>query len=368
MANASTRFSALKSPTSGERSVRRPKRPASCSARPLSSASTWSSNTSSPEASRCAARPTAMRRAVAGSRASSSRPKASPALMTLTPGSVLEEQPRLALAVGREARVIVEVVAAQVGEGRDGVTHAVDAPLVERMRGHLHGDRADALARETGEAAVHLDHVGGGEPGSLQAPHRAAAQRADQAGAPAEAVERSGDQVRAGGLAVRAGDARDLHAARRLAEKAVGERTELPAQSRHRERRAARRQWRRVQAVRRLPGDQRRARAGGGRGVAQAVLARAGHGQEQCARRDAAAVEAQVGHRPRRELGRGPRAHQLAERHYRGGSGGGHHGLPIACTSVPTERAPSPSSGGMPRMRSASPTTRENTGAATSPP
>src|SRR5690606_25363341 len=72
----------------------------------------------------------------------------------------LEEQPRLHLAVRAHVAVIVDVIAAQVGEERRIKLHAVDAVLLERVRGDLDRRRLRAAIREPGELAVQLDARG----------------------------------------------------------------------------------------------------------------------------------------------------------------------------------------------------------------
>ena len=60
--------------------------------------------------------------------------------MMMCSRSAIAEQPRLGLAVGLHRGVIVQMVAAQVGERGRVEAHAVDPALIERMRGHLHRD------------------------------------------------------------------------------------------------------------------------------------------------------------------------------------------------------------------------------------
>ena len=77
------------------------------------------------------------------------------------------EEAELGPEVGLEVRVVVEVVAADVGEAGGGEVDAVEAELVEAVRGGLHRRVGDALVGELGEQAVQGDRLGGGvaEPG-----------------------------------------------------------------------------------------------------------------------------------------------------------------------------------------------------------
>ncbi len=68
----------------------------------------------------------------------------------------LAEQAELLVEIGLEARVIVEMVAGDVGEGAGGKPHAVDAALLEPMARRFERKMGDAGFGEIGEDAVEL--------------------------------------------------------------------------------------------------------------------------------------------------------------------------------------------------------------------
>ena len=72
------------------------------------------------------------------------------------------EQPRLGGRVGLHGAVVVEMVAREVGE-RGGVeAHAIDARLVQRMRGHFHATHSAPQRAQLRELPLHGDGIGGG--------------------------------------------------------------------------------------------------------------------------------------------------------------------------------------------------------------
>ena len=88
-----------------------------------------------------------------GARVASSTPRASSTLTAAGRRARAREQRRLRLEVLVERAVVVEVLVAQVREAHGRELHAVDAVLVQRVRRHLHRDRARARvahAREQG--------------------------------------------------------------------------------------------------------------------------------------------------------------------------------------------------------------------------
>ena len=60
-------------------------------------------------------------------------------------------------------RMIVEMVARQIGEGAGGDAHAVEPVLVEAVRGGFQRQMRDALARQLVERAMQFDRIGRGE-------------------------------------------------------------------------------------------------------------------------------------------------------------------------------------------------------------
>src|SRR5207245_6529073 len=73
------------------------------------------------------------------------------------------EQAKLGGEMSREMRVIVEMVAAEIGETAGRHAHTVEATLIEPVRGGFDGEMRHAFARELIERAVERDRVGRGE-------------------------------------------------------------------------------------------------------------------------------------------------------------------------------------------------------------
>ena len=62
------------------------------------------------------------------------------------------EQPQLGGEIGLDGRMIIEMIARQIGEGAGGDAHAVEPVLVEPVRGRLQRQMRDALAGQPGRA------------------------------------------------------------------------------------------------------------------------------------------------------------------------------------------------------------------------
>ncbi len=69
------------------------------------------------------------------------------------------EQAELLVEIGLEARVVVEMVARDVGEGAGGKPHAVDAALLEPMARRFERKMGNARLGEIGKDAVQLDRI-----------------------------------------------------------------------------------------------------------------------------------------------------------------------------------------------------------------
>ena len=69
------------------------------------------------------------------------------------------EQPQLGGEVGLEAQVIVQVIARDVGESAGGNVQAVEAVLIEPMRGRLDRKMGDLIAGESVERSVQRDRI-----------------------------------------------------------------------------------------------------------------------------------------------------------------------------------------------------------------
>ena len=123
------------------------------------------------------------------------------------------EQGRLGARVGAQVRVIVEVIAAQVGEHRGVDPHRFDPALIERVRRDLHGEHVDPGLRQRRKPAVDLDRARGGEGRGVQLPRPAGAQSAHHRASIAAAPRR---EMRDARLSVRPGHRGNGQARRRI--------------------------------------------------------------------------------------------------------------------------------------------------------
>jgi hypothetical protein len=73
------------------------------------------------------------------------------------------EQPQLGGKIRRHRRMIIEVIAADIGEGTGRDPHRVKTTLIEPMRGGLHRKMGHALVGKRIERAVERDGIGRGE-------------------------------------------------------------------------------------------------------------------------------------------------------------------------------------------------------------
>ena len=71
----------------------------------------------------------------------------------------IAEQPHLGAEVMRDGRMIIHVVARQIGEAAGGDAHAVEPELVEPVRGRLKGQMRDAVAGDFVELPVKRDRI-----------------------------------------------------------------------------------------------------------------------------------------------------------------------------------------------------------------
>ena len=121
----------------------------------------------------------------------------------------LGEQAQLGGEIGLHGRVIVEVVAAEIGEGGGLQPHAVEPVLVEAVRGGLEGQVRDALGRQLGQRLVQRDGIGRGERAVDAAVGLDEADGAERGGLAAERGEDLAREVGNRGLAAGAGDGDD---------------------------------------------------------------------------------------------------------------------------------------------------------------
>src|SRR5262249_33432024 len=73
------------------------------------------------------------------------------------------EQAQLGGKISAERRVIIEMIAPEIGEAAGAHVHAVETALIESMRGGFDGEMRPTFARELIERAVQGNRVGGGE-------------------------------------------------------------------------------------------------------------------------------------------------------------------------------------------------------------
>ncbi len=121
----------------------------------------------------------------------------------------IAEQPQLGGEVMRHIRMIIHVVARQVGEAAGRDAHAVEPILVEPMRGGLEGQMRDAVARDFVELPVQRDRIRRRQRAVDRALRRNQSDGADAGGGVAEPLP---DLAREGGnrsLAAGAGDGCD---------------------------------------------------------------------------------------------------------------------------------------------------------------
>ena len=75
----------------------------------------------------------------------------------------IAKQPQLGVEVMRDVGMIIHVVARQVGEGAGGDAHAVEAVLIEAVRGGFEGKMRDALAGDLVELTMQRDRIRRGQ-------------------------------------------------------------------------------------------------------------------------------------------------------------------------------------------------------------
>ena len=201
------------------------------------------------------------------------------------------EEPRLRSEVVLDARVIVEVVAAEVGEARRAQPHPVEPPLRQAVGGRLHRRVGHAGRRHLRQQAVERDGLGRGvaQGRGVGALHPGGA---EVGGGQAHRLPDLAGEGGHGGLAVGAGDGgHHLGLGAEPQRRRAGQR--LARILRHHERGAAKRprRQRRAVAVRQ---DGRGAPADRGGRMGGAVDAHAGERSEEMAGAHLAAVHRQA--------------------------------------------------------------------------
>ena len=267
------------------------------------------------------------------------------------------EKACLCVRVALHRAVVVEMIAAEIAEPRHPHPHAIDATLVERVRGDFHGDVGRAGVGERPQLPVQRDDVGCRERSAIDARRESRAERAEVGAAPREALHGAGQEPGAGCLAVRTRDARDGQPGGWGSVKAVRDAAQAVAQFTHRDIGdfTAARFGR--SSLRGIPEDRARAAGRGLTRVIEPMTAAALQSDERIALAHHARIERQAGYRNRRSL-RDAREHFVEPL-------GGAHGIASAKLIGETRAR---SSGATDISRSAPAVTAEKTGAATSPP
>ena len=121
------------------------------------------------------------------------------------------EQPRLGEEVLLHRRVVVEMILREVGEHRHRVPDAVDAVLIEPVRGDFHRDGGHALVGHPGDEALQIGRLGRRPRERLGPTVDPDAGSADDPRGPSVRSEDRLEQERGRGLPVRAGHADDRH-------------------------------------------------------------------------------------------------------------------------------------------------------------
>ena len=120
------------------------------------------------------------------------------------------EEAQLCRRIGFGRAVIVEMIAAEIGEARRIEAHAVEAALVDAVRGRLHGKARDAIVRQTVEALVQGDRIGRRQRAVGCAVRRDDAERADARRLVAQMREELAREIGDRALAARSGDGDDF--------------------------------------------------------------------------------------------------------------------------------------------------------------
>ena len=119
------------------------------------------------------------------------------------------EQPELGGEISLQRRMIIEMVARDVGEGRRRDAQAVETILIEPVRGRLDREMRDTLAGQRVERSMQRDRIRRGQRSVGLAARRDDADGADARGAMAECRPDLPRERGDGGLAARAGDGGD---------------------------------------------------------------------------------------------------------------------------------------------------------------
>ena len=209
------------------------------------------------------------------------------------------EQPGLGGAVGLQGAVVIEMVAAKIGEDGGIEGQCRDPVLVETVGRHLHGHHPGPLVDEAGEDRLGGDGIRGRHPGGRETRrpggHQTVTQGAHYGGTLPQQLQQLTEQVAAGGLAVGAGDGGDPQAGGGFTVEAPGDGTEFPVQIRHPYQGHGQGGCDQGIETAVFGNHRHTAPPDGFRNVAPAVVAATGQREKNIPRRAAAAVEAQTG-------------------------------------------------------------------------
>ena len=200
------------------------------------------------------------------------------------------EEPQLGGEVGLEAQVIVQMIARDVGESAGGNAQAVEAVLIEPMRGRLDRKMGDLIAGESVERSVQRDRIRRRQRAVGGAAGRDDTDSADARGAVSECGPDLPREGRDRGFSARAGDGdNDARLAREESGGHHGERAAGVVDTR--EGRSLRQRNLRPA----LGHDRRRAGSERGRDEGEPVRLAAGNRDERIAAPDRAAVSRHPG-------------------------------------------------------------------------
>ena len=167
VASTASKFSTLKSPTKRERNVAAPQLPSKSMSSPFGPAVTREQTIASPRLRRCASEDPCDRAGTAEHHQAgvrdSRRDLAAERIVHIhdrVPQARPPEQMRLGFAVRFQRAVIVQMIASEIGEHGGIESHAVDAILIERMRGNFHAEATHAFVTEFGHLTMHGDAIG----------------------------------------------------------------------------------------------------------------------------------------------------------------------------------------------------------------
>src|SRR5581483_11870011 len=121
----------------------------------------------------------------------------------------IAKQPQLGIEIMRDIGMIIHVVAREIGEAGRRDAHAIEAILIESVRGRLEGEMRDAVARDLVELAMQRDWIGRGQRAVDRALRRYQPDGADARRGVAKALPDLAREGRDRGLAAGAGDGGD---------------------------------------------------------------------------------------------------------------------------------------------------------------